>query len=172
MVIVGTGVFVLPALVLALINGLGAINARWYATDSEQARTLRYLAINQLEPVVNTFLMGAAAILFFIEFIDTQYPPLVPLFATLPMMVLFLPLRGLLKLHNPAYRRFCLLLGLNGLARWSTTVALFTVNPLSLTSLAFGFIAFVIGIGLLWASLLWGRSLLNGPLRTFSISTA
>lgn len=145
-------------------NGLGAITESWRASDPEQKMTFQYLAINQIEPVVNFFIVGFIGMFVAFSAIHRNTTPLpINVFATMPMIVLLVPFLGVIGVHNPTYRRICFLLGLNGLVRW-----LLAAIVLGITSLSFP--AFMLLIVVLWATIAWGNELLKGPLNVSSTS--
>ncbi|NOK59964.1 MAG: hypothetical protein GFH27_549291n156 [Chloroflexi bacterium AL-W] len=85
----------------------------------EYAKTLRFVALNQCEPAINSIIV--ISLLFRLS--DQPYGPVL---ATLPMAMLCVPVLGL-RFRNPTYRSRCATLLIFGMLRWICNVTLLGV---------------------------------------------
>lgn len=147
----------IPVLVVGnLVWAFGEGMQAWSLSETaqgEHARTLRFLAVNLCEPLINTFVILVCLVTLTGIYRD---PVMRAALATLPMAVLLLPGLGT-SFRNALYRDISLKIFRLGLARWLITFFTLQMEP-------FSGLTFLAGLGLLWYSTHWGRRQLKGVL--------
>ncbi|GAB4152698.1 MAG: hypothetical protein Fur005_03080 [Roseiflexaceae bacterium] len=151
---------------ITLITGVRALIAS-YKVSGDHAHLLRYIALNQIEPSINIFLVSA---LLWIGS-SLNLPTLIMAFlATTPMLVLFWPLRGR-TMANPDHQRLAKHVAHLGIWRWALNTACFAwiglntyleLNETLLVLVAMGVIA--ASIIQLYRSAMWASEQLDGAL--------
>lgn len=159
----------LGILVYSFSVGLRAYRTSRNTTD-EYDRTLRYLALNLCEPLINTALI--CGLLWLRSRVVGSSPSWIePVFWTSPMAVLLLPLRGQ-SFSDPLYRRLSLRIFKLGMVRWIVnTVSLGLLPFISGSGALFTILGLVcvivlpiFSIGFLIYCINWGERQLNGIL--------
>ena len=153
--------WLIPLLILTTPIWLGLIAAFYWGLRALRHKpehlstkaSLRWIALNLCEPLVNFILIGVIA------YANIQVPVWGAVLRTLPMMVLLLPAIDLAAAH-PLQRRIATQALKYGGARWLVTIAIH-VAASGVPSFEALIILLIGGTFLLWASFLWGQGLLE-----------
>jgi hypothetical protein len=137
--------YLIPIAVAATI-GIGIWRSGAAHVDGAEKQTLRFLGLNLIEPGINVFVVTGLIVLFEANFVEETFfsalppPPLwgsfgPALFLTLPISVLFLPLKGW---NSPDWecRQINRQLVALGLLRWEVSALTLIWQPALLAGVA------------------------------------